>query len=365
MSRIEYNDIVAYHPGYYVKEMTEELNISQDELSKRLDTTSKHLSDFVNGKAKLTEELALKLSRVFGTSIELWLNLNNRFIEKIIEIEKQRTSDEECEIARKIDYSFFVNLSILPAKRNICDKVDELHKFFKVASLKVLSRKDFLVQYKTAVANVNDVNVINANAWVQTAINIGGQIDTKPFNEAKLKMCIKEIRNMTTQVPDEFFTRLKDILKECGVALVYLPHLKNCGINGAVKWLNNDKVLLAINNRSKYADYFWFALFHELGHVLQKRKKLLIVSESSDQMHDKNDLMDRLEHEANQYARSTLIDELAYEKFMKEEPKNATQILEFSKRYNIHPGIVVGRLQRDGAIGYNQHNDLRVKYDIR
>jgi L-rhamnose isomerase len=75
--------------------------------------------------------------------------------------------------------------------------------------------------------------------------------------------------------------------------------------------------------------------------------------------------MDQLEHEANLYARSALIDESAYEKFVKEEPKNATQILEFSKRYNIHPGIVVGRLQRDGAIGYNQHNDLRVKYDTR
>jgi hypothetical protein len=48
---------------------------------------------------------------------------------------------------------------------------------------------------------------------------------------------------------------------------------------------------------------------------------------------------------------------------MKQEPKNATQILELSKRYDIYPGIVVGRLQRNGVIGYNQHNDLRVKYE--
>ena len=88
MRRVEYNNIVAYHPGYYVKEMIEELGITQDELSKRLDITSKHMSDFINGKAKLSEDMALKLSRVFGTSIELWLNLNNSYIEKVIEIKK-------------------------------------------------------------------------------------------------------------------------------------------------------------------------------------------------------------------------------------------------------------------------------------
>ena len=49
------------------------------------------------------------------------------------------------------------------------------------------------------------------------------------------------------------------------VALVLLPNLKNCGVNGAVKWLGKDKVVLVLNDRRKYADTFWFALFHEIG----------------------------------------------------------------------------------------------------
>lgn len=51
-------------------------------------------------------------------------------------------------------------------------------------------------------------------------------------------------------------------------------------MNGAVKWLGKDKVVLALNDRRKYLDIFLFALFHELGHVLQQRIKVLSVSES-------------------------------------------------------------------------------------
>ena len=99
-----------------------------------------------------------------------------------------------------------------------------------------------------------------------------------PFDEKKLKNSLIEIRQMTVQEPTVFYPRLEKILAECGVALVALPYLKNSGINGAVKWLNNDKVLLLINDRKKAADMFWFALFHELKHILQNRKKTVYIS---------------------------------------------------------------------------------------
>jgi len=364
MNRIEYNDIIAYHPGYYVKDMIEELEMNQEELSKRLDATPKHVSDLINGKSKLSDDLALKLATVFGTGTKLWLNLQMKYTEKVLEINKVKALDEECEIAKKIDYSFFVSLGLLPYMRKTADKVDEYLKFFQVASLKVLGRQDFLVQYKTAVVTVKDVNIINANAWVQTAINIGRNIDTKPFNEKLLKSSISEIRAMTVEEPEQFVERLKTIMADCGIALVFMPNLRNCGVNGAVKWLSNDKVLLAINDRGKYADYFWFALFHELGHVLQKRKKLLIVANNIKNSCGDDELLAKLEDEANLFSQETLLTNREYRRFI--DYNNITQqsVIEFSNEMNIHPGILVGRLQRDQIIGYECMNDLKVKYKI-
>ena len=48
---------------------------------------------------------------------------------------------------------------------------------------------------------VTDVNVINANAWVQTAINIGSGMDVEPYDKKKLSAAIPEIRSMTVQDP--------------------------------------------------------------------------------------------------------------------------------------------------------------------
>ena len=35
---IEYNDKIAFHPGYYIKEIIEESGLSQKDFAKRLDT---------------------------------------------------------------------------------------------------------------------------------------------------------------------------------------------------------------------------------------------------------------------------------------------------------------------------------------
>ena len=80
-----------------------------------------------------------------------------------------------------------------------------------------------------------------------------------------------KLSSFSSNSTKDFLPKLEKIFRECGVAFVLLPSLKNCGVNGVVRWYG-DKVVLAINDRNSYADTFWFSLFHEIGHVLQKKK---------------------------------------------------------------------------------------------
>ena len=64
---IEYNDKIAFHPGYYIKEIIEESGLSQKDFAKRLDTTPKNLSILVRGEQSLSIDIAMKLSRMLGT----------------------------------------------------------------------------------------------------------------------------------------------------------------------------------------------------------------------------------------------------------------------------------------------------------
>ena len=111
MSNIsEYKDIVAFHPGYYIADVIEDMGVSQAEFATRLGTNTKTLSYLLNGQANITNDLAKKLSVMMGTSPDVWLNLQNTYDQKLIEIEQAKDFDEQAEIVRLIDYKYFLKL---------------------------------------------------------------------------------------------------------------------------------------------------------------------------------------------------------------------------------------------------------------
>lgn len=362
MSNImNYKDIMAFHPGYYIAEIIEDMGVTQAEFAVRMGTTSKTLSQLVNGQANISNDLAQKLSTMLGTSIDFWLNLQSAFDEKIIEINKAKTMDEQAEIVEVIDYSYFVKLVNLPAAKSVREKIANLCSFFRIADLRILKQSDFLVNFRTGIATVEDKNIINSRAWLQTALNVAAEIETAPFNAEKLKAYIPEIRAMTIQDPEVFLPRLRKIFSDCGVAFVLLPYLKNAGINGAVKWINQDRVVLAMNDRRLNADTFWFSLFHEIKHVLQQKTKTVFVSSSKQEM---KAMDEKLEEEADIFAQNTLIPIRDYRQFAPSKYTSDAEIIAFAKKIGIHPGVVAGRLQHDHIIAPNRCSNLKQQYKI-
>lgn len=61
---IEYNDKIAFHPGYYLKELVDESGLTQEDFAKRLGTTPKNLSILIRGEQSLSIDVATKLSRM-------------------------------------------------------------------------------------------------------------------------------------------------------------------------------------------------------------------------------------------------------------------------------------------------------------
>jgi antitoxin HigA-1 len=67
------------HPGEILKEeFLEPLGLSQSQLAQELSTTFRTINEIVNEKRNVSPEMAIKLSRYFGTTPELWLNLQNQ-----------------------------------------------------------------------------------------------------------------------------------------------------------------------------------------------------------------------------------------------------------------------------------------------
>lgn len=359
MNSTQYKHLFAFHPGYYVNQLIEDMEITQEAFALRMGISAKTISLLVRGETDLSEDMALRLSNMFGMSVEVWLNLQKEYCKKVLEIENEKDLDQQREIAALIDYSFFTKLNLLPQTTNILERIQNLCSFFRVSNLKALREPDLLANFRAGVKTFEVKNIINANAWLQTAVNIGRTLECGEFNEQKLKAYIPEIRSMTLQQPDVFYPRLVEIFKECGVCFVVLPQLKNCGINGAVKWINKQKVILAINDRMHYADTFWFSLFHEIKHVLQKKLTKTIVSGKYE-----SDIDNALEEEANTFSRNTLIPPTEFATFISFNRITTASIVSFARSINIHPGIVVGRLINERIIQPSYYHDLREKYQI-
>ena len=67
------------HPGAILRhDYIEPLGLSVTALAAHLGISRKHLSQVVNEKVGVTTDLALRLSRAFGTTPDLWLNLQRK-----------------------------------------------------------------------------------------------------------------------------------------------------------------------------------------------------------------------------------------------------------------------------------------------
>ena len=95
---------------------------------------------------------------------------------------------------------------------------------------------------------------------------------------------------------------------------------------------------------------FWFTFFHELAHLVEHLNREFHIS---------------YENEADDLAGNYLISEEQYRTFIeKYNYRDKKQIISYSFGIGIAPFILLGRLQHNGLIGYQHHNDLIPSFEI-
>ncbi len=82
--------IPPVHPGeVLLEDFLKPLRISQYRLAKEMKVYPRKINEIVHGKRAITADTALRLSRYFGTSAELWMNL-----QALYDLEKTRDEIE-------------------------------------------------------------------------------------------------------------------------------------------------------------------------------------------------------------------------------------------------------------------------------
>jgi len=80
------NGLPAIHPGEFLGEILDEMDISQAEFARAIGVSPMRISHVLKGARPVTAELALLFGRAFDQSPQYWLNLQAAYDLKTAEI---------------------------------------------------------------------------------------------------------------------------------------------------------------------------------------------------------------------------------------------------------------------------------------
>jgi HTH-type transcriptional regulator/antitoxin HigA len=177
-----------------------------------------------------------------------------------------------------------------------------------------------------------------------------------------------------SELSQEFFVKLAQLssktdgpllagraLASKGIVLVVEPKLPNTLLDGAALLSETGRPVIGLTLRYDRVDYFWFTLLHELAHVW---KHLADADEGFIDRIENSSPTQFVEKEANRIARDSLIPRSIWKRSAAFLHQSRIGILDLAEELQIHPAIVVGRIQKESE-KYEIYRDLLGQGTIR
>jgi HTH-type transcriptional regulator / antitoxin HigA len=342
----------AVHPGEILEEALEARQIKKGEFAERCGLSPKTISQIIAGVAPVTPEVALNFERVLGVSSNIWNNLNSNYLLFTAKKNEQIELGKRKAWAHNFPLSEMIRKGIIPKRQDLVQTIQDLLDFFGVASIDAWEERftRISVAYRHSLAHKSSPHALFT--WLQIGQRMAERMECKPYDTVTFRAALDRIRNTTIEDARQASIELIKGCQEAGVAVVFVSELPGTHLSGATRWLNKDKALIMLSLRHKTDDHLWFSFFHEAGHIIKHGRKCIFLDETEK-------MINNYEDEANQFASDILINKTDYGAFIQEGDFSHKSIRRFASQQNIAPGIVVGRLQHDKKLNYNQMNSLK------
>ncbi|WP_366180671.1 ImmA/IrrE family metallo-endopeptidase [Actinomyces timonensis] len=285
--------------GDYIAEWMEDEGVNAAELARQLDVSRKHVSKLLHGEAPLSHDMALKLENVTGVPARIWNLHEVGYREALARRKADRVLEDQYEQVKAFPLKYLRDNGFIAAgARDKTGTVRDLLKFLRVSSVDAFVRTwgEGAVAYRRSAVGHQDSPSLAV--WLRAGELDVNDEDMPPYDRTRLEEAITDLRALTVEESAVGVRRAQDLLRECGVTLALIPAVPGLGIHGATRWFGGHP-LIQLSGLWKSDDQFWFALFHEIGHVLLHDVKGLYLSDAKDEM----------EQEANEYASHVLVPE--------------------------------------------------------
>jgi HTH-type transcriptional regulator/antitoxin HigA len=350
----------AIPPGETLRDRLADLGMSQAELATRTGLSTKHINQILQGIAHISADTAQRLELVTGIEARLWNLLEADYRSTLTRLQQRRDLAPDVAWLKDLPVKQLVDRQVLPEEpSDKVSRVQQLLAFFGVASLEAWRDLWF-----KPVASFRQSPSFEAKrgavaAWLRLGELAAQNVASQPYDATKLRAILPRLRALTVEQPEAFESTLRSLCAEAGVVVVFIREITGARVSGAARWLTPTKAIVQLSLRYKTDDQFWFTFFHELAHVLLHGKKDVWIE---DEAPGSGSTKDPREQEANRFAADQLIPR-QYERRL--PPLGSLPAARaFAKELGIAPGIVIGRLQRDGILGYDVGNHYKRRLDL-
>ena len=341
----------VFPPGEFIQEELDARGWTQADFAAIIGRPIQAVNEIIMGKRGITAETAVEISQAFGTSSQLWMNLETSW-----RLSQSGTTNDAIPKRAKL-YAAAPVRELIKRQWIPESKSDEAIES-SVKSFMGLSSLDDQPQFCAAARMSASYSSLSPSqvAWLRQASRMAKCVSVSNFRKNQFANAVRDIRELAANESD--VGRIPGFLAELGVRLVVIEHLRGTKMDGAAFWLDDTSPVVALSMRFDRIDYLWHTLGHELGHIASGDG----TTYYDDEEHVTEDKPEA-EVSADRFASELLIASDELDDFMARiKPLySEKRIIGFANRMGVHPGIVVGQLQHRNELKFSQHRSLLKK----
>jgi HTH-type transcriptional regulator / antitoxin HigA len=342
----------ASPPGDTVSDILNQRYLSIGDFAERLGQPMVEATALLEGRTRVTPEIATRLATILGGSEDFWINRDRQYLQDL-----HRRESRAAYWLRQLPLAEMVRLGWVQRPGRDRHKMTESLRFFGVPNISFWEKRYGRLRESAALrlspAFASKPVVIAA--WFRQGEIQAAAIKCAEWNAEQLRKQLPELRKLTKEKdPTIFLPQLADRCAMCGVAVVVVRAPQGCPASGATRFVQSNKAILQLSFRYLTDDQFWFTFFHEIGHLLLHGHDGVFL-EGSEAPETKE------EAEANAFSEALLIPSEFRGSLLRIQP-TVLNIARIARELGISPGIVVGQLQHYNRVSPRHFNRLKVRY---
>lgn len=335
----------VFHPGEHLLDELNARNWTQTEFAEIIGRPVRLVNEIVNGRRGITTETAIELGAALGTSAEFWMNLDTAY--QLWKTNEDVSSIEHrAKMRNKYPIRDMTLRSWIQSSEDTRIVESQILRFFEISSLE--EQPNLAVAFASKRSNsVSEGLTPIQTAWLYRVKHIADVMQVPDYSKKALKKALLELKSFR-EAPEEI-RNVPQLLDNCGVRFVIVEALPSSKIDGVTFWLDPYSPVIGLSLRLDRIDNFWFVLRHEIEHVLNDHgKDAVIIDSDLDRNTRGTEAMSQEEDIANSAAAEFCVPQEALDNFMARVAPlfSRTRVLAFAQEQRIHPGLVVGQLQR-------------------